>query len=137
MPRTIKPPLPSQTLAFGRELRRRGTAAERLLWNLLRAKRFQGFKWRRQHPQPPYVLDFYCHAASLVVELDGGQHTTESDKTRTRQLESKGLTVLRFWNHQVLNETEAVAMAIFLALHDRTLSPNPSTKGRGETRSDE
>lgn len=132
MSRTIKPPLPSQTLAFGRELRRRGTEAERLLWYLLRAKRFQGYKWRRQHPQPPYVLDFYCHAAKLVVELDGGQHTSESDKARTRYLESRGLTVLRFWNDQVLNETEAVVMAIFVALRDRTLSPDPSPKGRGE-----
>ena len=137
MPRTIKPPLPSRTLAFGRELRRCGTDAERLLWYLLRAKRFQGYKWRRQHPQPPYVLDFYCHAAKLVVELDGGQHTSESDKARTRYLESRGLTVLRFWNNQVLNETEAVAMAIFLALRNRTLSPDPSPEGRGGQWSEE
>lgn len=86
---------------------------------------------------PPYVLDFFCHAASLVVELDGGQHTSESDRARTKQLESRGLTVLRFWNNQVLNETEAVAMAIFLALRNRTLSPDPSPGGRGGQWSEE
>jgi very-short-patch-repair endonuclease len=136
MPRTIKPPLPNRTLTFAKRLRKCETDAEKRLWYHLRAKRFQGMKWRRQHPLPPYVMDFYCHAAMLVIELDGGQHGARQDSTRTAFLESLGLQVLRFWDNQVLSETNAVLELIFTAMRARTLSPGPSPAGRGEQWSD-
>ena len=132
MPQTIKPPLSSRTLTYAKRLRKCGTDAEIKLWYHLRAKRFQEMKWRRQHPQPPYVVDFYCHAARLIVELDGGQHSMQQDAARSVYLESMGLQVLRFWDNQVLREMEAVLDAIFILIRERTLSPNPSPNGRGE-----
>lgn len=132
MPPSIKPPLPHRILAFAKQLRQQGTDAERKLWYHLRAKRFQGVKWRRQHPVPPFIVDFYCFAARLVVELDGGQHTAQQDAVRDAYLASQGLRVLRFWNNQVLQETEAVLDVIFRVSLERTLSPNPSPDGRGE-----
>jgi very-short-patch-repair endonuclease len=132
MPQTIKPPLPSRTLNFAKELRKHGTDAEKRLWFHLRAKRFQGIKWRRQHPLPPYIVDFYCHSLRLVVELDGGQHTVQQDSVRSAYLESMGLQVLRFWDGHVLMETDAVLEAILNSIRERTLSPSPSPGGRGE-----
>lgn len=133
MPEPIKPPLPRRTLAFARQLRQQGTDAERRLWYRLRAKRFQAVKWRRQHPLPPYIVDFYCHATRLVVELDGGRHTTRSDAARTACLESQGFRVLRFWNDQVLVETEAVLDVIYRASQDlpSPLTPLPVGEGDG------
>jgi very-short-patch-repair endonuclease len=79
--------LPSDLLAFARELRQNETDAERLLWRLLRNRSLAGAKFRRQHPFPPYVLDFYCHELKLAIELDGGQHNLPEgrlhDKVRT------------------------------------------------------
>ncbi|HMB58215.1 MAG TPA: DUF559 domain-containing protein [Arenimonas sp.] len=132
MSRPIKPPLPRRTLAFARQLRSTGTDAEGLLWYHLRAKRFQALKWRRQHPLPPHIVDFYCHAARLVVEIDGGQHEVWRDAVRTEFLVAQGLSVLRFWNNEMLGEKEAVLEAIFEATQRRTLSPSPSPGGRGE-----
>jgi very-short-patch-repair endonuclease len=131
MHRTVKPPLPSRTLEFARQLRSRATDAERILWYHLRAKRFQGWKWRRQHPLPPYILDYYCHAARLVVELDGGQHNDGKDRARLDYLESRGLRVMRFWDNQLLRETEQVLEAIFQALSGPALSPAPLPAGEG------
>ena len=95
---TLSPAL----MSFARQLRRDQTDAERLLWRLLRNQRFCGLKFRRQHPIEPYVLDFYCHEERLGIELDGGQHaapdTQHSDTARTAFLESKGITIVRFWN---------------------------------------
>ncbi len=73
-----KPKLPADILDFARELRHRMTDAEALLWRLLRNRQLAGVKFRRQHPFPPYVLDFYCHDHKLVVEIDGGQHNEEA-----------------------------------------------------------
>ncbi|MDE2157183.1 MAG: endonuclease domain-containing protein, partial [Xanthomonadaceae bacterium] len=107
-----KPPLPTQTLASAKSLRTTSTDAECKLWYHLRARRLGGFKFRRQHPIPPYVADFYCDRLNLVIELDGSQHNEESDLTRTLALQRQGLFVLRFWDNQVLQETEAVLEAI-------------------------
>ena len=93
-----------------KRLRRDMTDAERVLWREVRAHRFKGFKFKRQEPLDAYVVDFICHAARLIVELDGGQHADQraADFERTRWLESQGFRVLRFWNNDVLANIEGV-----------------------------
>jgi Uncharacterized protein conserved in bacteria len=88
-------------------------------------------KFRRQHPIPPYVVDFFCEAKKLVVELDGSQHDEEVDQARTRFLESHGLMILRYWDNDVLQQTEAVLEAILGAAENRTLTPTPLPPGEG------
>jgi len=93
-------------------MRHTTTDAENLMWQLLRAKRFMNLKFRRQHVIAPYILDFYCHEIGLVIELDGSQHGTddaiEYDVERTKFLEAVGLTVVRYWNHDVLGRMDVV-----------------------------
>jgi adenine-specific DNA methylase/very-short-patch-repair endonuclease len=124
--------LPKDILEFARSLRKEQTDAETLLWTLLRNRRLAGRKFRRQHSIPPYVVDFYCHEASLVIEVDGGQHAERRryDETRTRFLESRGLRVLRFWNHEVLQQTESVLEAIWSELQSPS-PPSPLPEGEG------
>ncbi len=90
------------------------------MWAHLRAKRFAGFKFRRQHPCGPYILDFYCPNGHLAVELDGGQHFTpaaqEYDLRRTAFLRRHGITVIRFQNDLVFREQIAVLEVILRAL---------------------
>jgi uncharacterized radical SAM protein YgiQ len=109
--------LPSELLDHARELRTHQTDAEQLLWGVLRAKRFLGYKFRRQHPVEPYILDFYCDSLKLAIELDGGQHAEQQtyDDKRTAALEAQDIRVLRFWNNDVLAQTEAVLEAIYQA----------------------
>jgi very-short-patch-repair endonuclease len=128
---TIKPPLPTDTLRNARRLRRDTTDAERRLWQHLRADRFDSLKFRRQHPIPPYIVDFCCASERLIVELDGSQHSEAIDAPRTRFLQSKGWRILRFWDNDVLLETEVVLDAIWSAVGDRTLSPTPLPAGEG------
>ncbi|MFN4367466.1 MAG: endonuclease domain-containing protein [Acinetobacter sp.] len=101
-----------QLLQFAKSMRHTATDAENLMWQLLRAKRFMNLKFRRQHVIAPYILDFYCHEIGLVIELDGSQHGTddaiEYDVERTKFLEAVGLTVVRYWNHDVLGRTDVV-----------------------------
>src|SRR4051794_28799022 len=87
-----------------RKLRRHQTDAERTLWFRLRDRRLAGLKFRRQMPIDPYVVDFCCEAARVIVEVDGGQHArrTAEDEVRTAALEARGYLVLRFWNNEVL-----------------------------------
>ncbi len=103
-----------------RELRRKATRAEIALWSQLRGRRLQGFKFRRQHRVGPYILDFYSSQARLAIELDGGGHAEPDqaayDRERTRELESRGILELRFWNHDVLQRREAVLTEIAEAL---------------------
>ena len=115
-----------------RELRERMTEAEGVLWQHLRGRRFQDFKFRRQRPLGPYILDFVCLQAGLVIEIDGGQHVQQQtyDQARTALIESQGLTVIRFWNHDVLNETPAVLETVWQAL--QTLTPALSRKRERE-----
>ncbi len=131
MPQTINPPLPSDLRTTSRELRKSHTDAEAKLWFHLRANRLCGLKFRRQHPFPPYVVDFYCAEAKLVVELDGSQHEAGVDAVRTAALYKQGLTLLRFWNHDVLLRTEQVLAAILNAVEGRTLTPTPLPEGEG------
>jgi very-short-patch-repair endonuclease len=107
--RLPKAPLPQETIAFARTLRREQTDAETLMWMLLRDRRLHGMKFRRQHPVPPYTLDFYCHPLKLAVELDGSQHLDSArDQARDVALNDAGIEVLRYWNHDVLARTEQV-----------------------------
>lgn len=101
-----------------RDLRRRLTDAEQRLWKHLRSRQMGGFRFRRQHPYGDYILDFVCLEAMLVIEVDGGQHDErrEKDEARTKCLNAAGFRVLRFWNNEVLNETESVNEAIWRAL---------------------
>ncbi len=93
-----------------RELRKNQTDSELVFWQLVRAKRLDSLKFRRQHPIQPYIVDFICPEKNLVIELDGGQHAEviEYDEKRTHFLESKGYTVIRFWNNEVLTNIEGV-----------------------------
>ncbi|MEO8779049.1 MAG: DUF559 domain-containing protein [Rhodanobacter sp.] len=128
---THKPPLPTRTLSRAKSLRRTATDAEIRLSYHLRAKRLAGLNFRRQHPTPPYIADFYCAALRLVIELDGSQRDEDVDSVRTQSLERQGLVVSRYWDNQVLQETEAVLEAILNFSRDRTLSPTRSPKGDG------
>jgi very-short-patch-repair endonuclease len=89
--------------ARARRLCRDATDVERRLWSRLRRAQIDGASFRRQHPAGPYVLDFYCPALRLAIELDGGQHaeTARRDRERDEWLERHGVTVLRFWNSDV------------------------------------
>ncbi|MGD8473381.1 MAG: endonuclease domain-containing protein [Anaerolineae bacterium] len=114
--------LPVELLERARALRREATDAERLLWSLLRNRQLRGLKFRRQHPLGGYILDSYCHKVKLGIELDGGQHAEPEqavrDAQRTRDLEELGIRVMRFWNHEVLEETRAVLEAIMGAVEE-------------------
>ncbi|EQD65509.1 protein containing DUF559, partial [mine drainage metagenome] len=105
------PPLPQDARAFARDLRQHGSDAEQQLWFLLRDRRLGGFKFRRQHPLPPYTLDFYCHDACLCVEVDGGQHADDvtRDVQRDAALAAAGVRTLRVWADAVLREPEGGA----------------------------
>ncbi len=104
--------------ARARELRREQTKAEQKLWRLLRDRQLEGAKFRRQMPIGPYITDFACPIARLVIELDGGQHADQQahDEARTRILVTQGYRVLRFWNNEVMENLEGVAEAIRAAL---------------------
>ena len=110
-----------------RQLRRDQTDAEQRLWARLRDRQLYGAKFRRHHPIGPFVADFCCAQRKLVVELDGGQHAEEaaSDEKRSRFLEVQGYRVLRFWNHDVLKNTDAVLERIAEALSDPHPCPLP------------
>ena len=129
----IREPVPDYLIENARELRKNQTDAEALLWQLLRNRQIQDAKFRRQHPVEPYILDFYCHDKKLAVELDGGQHnTTEgkaSDEKRTQYLNSQGIQLLRFWNNDVLQNTESVLEQIYNALNP-ALTPTLSQRER-------
>ena len=104
--------LDPQLLIFAKSMRHTATDAESLMWQVLRAKLFMNLKFRRQHVLKPYIVDFYCHELSLVIELDGIQHGTddaiEYDAERTKFIEALGLTVVRYWNHDVLSRMDVV-----------------------------
>lgn len=113
-----------------RDLRKRQTDVERLLWSRLRGSQV-GFKFKRQHSFGPYVLDFYCASKQLAIELDGGQHTEEKqcdyDNFRTEFLKSLGVRVIRFWNNQVSREIDGVIEEITRELR----SPSPAKEREG------
>jgi very-short-patch-repair endonuclease len=117
------------------QLRRDQTDAEQALWARLRDRQLFGAKFRRQHPIGPFVADFCCPERKLIVELDGGQHAARvaADQKRARFLQEQGYRVLRFWNHDVLGNTEAVLERIVEAPSDPHPCPLPG-RARGEER---
>src|SRR2546429_387837 len=102
---------PKQT-AIARTLRKNDTWAEKLMWNWLRGSRFSGYKFRRQHPFGPHVLDFFNVEAFVNIELDGRQHgipdQQKNDAERDKWLETRGIKVLRFWNSRLRQEKESI-----------------------------
>jgi very-short-patch-repair endonuclease len=112
--------MPDHKRAFAKQLRQTMTDTERLLWRYLRRSHF-GVKFRRQQPIGQYIVDFVCFENKLVVEVDGGQHLeSASDERRDAWLRGQGFEILRFWNNQVLEQTEAVLEKIY-----GVLSPSP------------
>ena len=100
--------------AFARRLRQRATGPEDILWDLLRGRRLDGLKFRRQVPILAYTVDFLCIERKLVIELDGRQHGWEAayDNVRTEEIESHGFMLIRFQNSDILNERDAVIARI-------------------------
>lgn len=123
-------------ISIARSLRRNQTEAERLMWQNLRRGRIAAHKFRRQHRIGTFVVDFACPASRLIIELDGGQHAFSHvrDRMRSMMLERKGYRILRFWNHDVLQNTDGVIRMIIDALESDALNgdspPNPSLSGR-------
>lgn len=107
--------VPNDLKQYAREMCKNMPDAEQLLWYLLRNRRIAGIKFRRQHPVDRYILDFYCVEKKLAIELDGGQHSEQIDYDQKRDayLNQQGIHVLRFWNNQMLAETEAVLEVIY------------------------
>jgi len=121
-----------------RYLRRNSTDAEVVLWKRLRNRKFTGYKFRRQHVVGDFIIDFYCAAAKLAIEVDGGGHAAMRqaayDAHRTSMLEGRGIRVLRFWNHDVLQQTGAVLEEIFRVLSERIKYENHRVKASGGSR---
>ena len=119
---------PDKRTQRARRLRRDGTAAERVLWQRLRAIELDGSHFRRQAIIGPYFADFACHERRLIIELDGGQHNmpegVSADAERTAFLNSRRYRVLRFWNNDVLANIEGV-MSMIVAALDGCNTPHP------------
>jgi len=107
------------------------TDAEHALWRHLRASRLDGAKFRRQHPIPPYIADFCCIAVKLIVEVDGSQHSSQKDSARTCFLLARGWRIARFWDHDVLQQTDAVVDEIWRFVAEPALCPTPLPTGEG------
>ena len=110
----------AELFARARELRRQMTPAERLLWQELRANRFEGWHFRRQQVIAGYIVDFYCHKVGLAVELDGAVHETQGgyDTERDQKLAEYGVHVLRFQNREVFENVQKVKVVIFKACEE-------------------
>jgi very-short-patch-repair endonuclease len=122
-------------IALAKEMRSNMTRAEKILWQSLRANRLGGWHFRRQQILLGYIVDFYCHAASLVVEADGEIHKSQQDADQERDavLEGKGFKVVRFRNHEIEHDLNNVLLKI-LAACNQTLAINPNSpplKGAG------
>ena len=128
----------SRLRSNARALRRNSTDAERILWSELRGHRLQGAGLRRQVPVERYIADFVCHAAKLVIELDGGQHYLEvgerSDARRSAVIEAKGFRVLRFSNQDVMTNRVGVLETIATTVAERAPTPTlPRKREREQT----
>tara|TARA_R110000868_G_scaffold35549_3_gene127406 strand:+ start:165 stop:545 length:381 start_codon:yes stop_codon:yes gene_type:complete len=124
------PDHPLQHLHLARAMRRKQTPAEARLWSRLRNGNLMGIKFRRQVVVGPYIADFLSAQARLVVEADGGQHGEQEaeDEERTRFLEHRGYRVLRFWNHSILTDIDAVMEVIGEAAHWAAHGENPDAR---------
>jgi very-short-patch-repair endonuclease len=127
--------IPARQRTHARALRRDSTDAERIIWEALRAHRLNGASFRRQTPIGPFIVDFVCHKAKLIIEIDGGQHFEAAhaarDARREAFLKTKGYRVLRFNNHEVMTNRTGVLTIIADALRERPLPNPPSQAGEG------
>jgi very-short-patch-repair endonuclease len=109
-----------EQIAFARKLRREQTDAERVVWTRLKNSQLDGVKFRRQQLIGPYIVDFVSFEKRLILEIDGGQHneggTNKRDEGRMTWLKERGYRVLRFWNNEVLTNTEGVLEMVKEAL---------------------
>ncbi len=123
-----------EKMRLARELRRRMTPEERILWQHLRAHRLQGLHFRRQQVIDGFVVDFYCYAASLVVEVDGEVHKAQAeyDAERHRALGQRGLRVLRIANEDVRRDVDGVLARIAALAAEAAFPPLGSTAPAGE-----
>jgi very-short-patch-repair endonuclease len=120
------------TSSHAKLLRTNMTDAEKRLWYLLRGHRLKGIKFKRQAPIGRYIVDFVCFQSNLMIEVDGGPHAdNDADLRRRRWLEDQGFRVLRFWNNEVLSNTDAVLEAILSAIDIERRNPSPVTPLRG------
>ena len=121
-----------QLTEVARKLRQQQTDVERKLWVRMRGRRLAGLKFRRQRPLGPYVPDFVCEEAMLIVELDGSQHGEDKnavrDLARTEYLKSMGYEVFRVWNSDVNTDIESVLSGIYGAAEARLKSPSPALR---------
>jgi very-short-patch-repair endonuclease len=115
-------------------LRKASTDAESLLWYRLRNRQLLDLKFRRQRPMGQYIADFACLEIGLVIELDGGQHAEQvaRDEARAEEMKRLGFRTLRFWNNEVLNETEAVMEQIRQVAETLALTPTLSRERERE-----
>ena len=124
--------MPNNLSTVAKELRKRSTDAEKLLWKYLRLEQLEGLKFRRQQPIDNYIVDFVCLKKRIIIEVDGGQHSEEKEKDRERDnyLKKQGFEVLRFWNNEVLTNVEGVLEVIRgNCLKHPPLNPLPSREG--------
>jgi len=121
------------TTGNARSLRSDMSLAEYRLWQAIRGRQLEGFRFRRQHPIGPYIADFACVDKSVVIELDGGQHQDQVayDERRTAYLESQGSTVLRFWNNDVMNNLDGVLARVVEVLTSAPPSQPSPLQGEG------
>jgi len=117
-----------ETILKAKELRHDMTLSEQKLWAMLRSHRLEGIHFRRQHAIGPYIADFCAPREKLIIEVDGSQHVEqkEYDRDRTEYLETLGYRVLRFWNHEVLKDMDAVLLALLQVLHEKAPPSRPS-----------
>ena len=127
----------SHEIELARSARRYLTEAERRLWSRLRRHGI-GWHFRRQHPVPPFVLDFACPTLAIAVEADGGQHAEPGrDASRDRFLVRKGWLLLRFWNNEIIANTDGIIAVIQTACQQRAVAtppPQPSPASRERER---
>ena len=127
-------PLKKHIRTFARNMRADPTKAEKALWDILRDYKRDGFRFRRQVPFDNYIVDFACHSAKLIIEVDGQTHTSDKEVTydvkRQAFLESRGYKVMRFWNEDIFKSLHQVIAEIETFLMPPT--PNPSPRGGGE-----
>lgn len=121
-----------------RQLRKNMTSQERKLWNIIRERRFFGYRFRRQFPISSYIVDFVCREKRIIIEIDGGQHNEiqniEYDNKRTEFLKSEGFQVIRFWNNDVDNNMDGIYERLkeVFKIDDKITPPKPSPSREGD-----
>lgn len=116
---------------FAKSLRKRPTDAERILWKHLKAKKLKGLKFRRQEPIGKYIVDFVCYEKGIIIEVDGGQHSIDKERDHERDIwfRDEGFKVIRFWNNDVLSNTEGVLTAIMTSFLESPSLLSPPIEG--------